>query len=447
MDKDKINGLIEENAQKYEALSDAIWESPELCYKETTSAKLHADALKAAGFKVTYPAYSMNTAYCAEYGEGSPVIALLSEYDALDGMSQEADVTVRKPIIAGGPGHGCGHQLLGTAVVEAAAAVKAAMEKEGIKGTLRVLGCPAEEGGGGKVYLIRAGAFKDVDIALSWHPNDEHGAQDTALAVVIVFYTFTGKAAHAAAAPEKGRSALDAAELMNVGTQFLREHVPDDVRIHYAFHDVGGLAANVVQANAKLQYVIRAKKNATVLDVYDRICDIAKGAALMAGVEVGEPVIVGAYADFIPNKTLGELVNNYQNAFLPIQYTEEELAYAKGFQKDGKAPEPICTKPPKKSEGPGGSTDLADVSWVVPTGAFYSACSALGTVPHSWELVAQGKSSIAHKGMHHAAKVMTASALDLFADPALVEAAKADFVETTGGEAYKSLLPEDAKPQ
>jgi len=446
MDKDKLVKLIEENAKTYEDLSDAVWESPELCYKETTAAALHVGALKAAGFKVTCPAYGIGTAYCAEYGEGNPVIALLSEYDALDGMSQEADANVRSPIISGGPGHGCGHQLLGTAVLEAAAAVKTVMEEEGMKGTLRVLGCPAEEGGGGKVFLIRAGAFKDVDIALSWHPNDEHGAQDTALAVVIAFFSFTGKAAHAAAAPEKGRSALDAAELMNVGTQFLREHVPDDVRIHYAFHDVGGLAANVVQANAKLQYVIRAKKNATVLDVYARICDIAKGAALMAGVEASEPVIVGAYADFIPNKTLGELVNKYQNAYLPIVYTEEELAYAKRFQKDGKAAEPICTKPPKKSEGPGGSTDLADVSWVVPTGAFYSACSALGTVPHSWELVAQGKSSIAHKGMHHAAGVLAASALDLYADPALVEAAKADFAKATEGECYKSLLPEDAKP-
>lgn len=443
---EKLVKLIEENAKTYENLSDAVWESPELCYRETTAAALHVDALKAAGFKVTYPAYGINTAYLAEFGEGCPVIALLSEYDALDGMSQEADANIRKPIVQGGPGHGCGHQLLGTAVVEAAAAVKTVMEKEGMKGTLRVIGCPAEEGGGGKVFLIRAGAFKDVDIALSWHPNDEHGAQDTALAVVIAFFSFTGKAAHAAAAPEKGRSALDAAELMNVGTQFLREHVPDDVRIHYAYHDVGGLAANVVQANAKLQYVIRAKKNATVLDVYGRICDIAKGAALMAGVEVAEPVIIGAYANFIPNNTLGSLVNKYQNAFLPIEYTDEELAYAKRFQKDGKAAEPICTKPPKKSEGPGGSTDLADVSWVVPTGAFYSACSALGTVPHSWELVAQGKSSIAHKGMHHAAGVLAASALDLYADPALVETAKADYAKATEGERYQSLLPEDAKP-
>ncbi|HWQ50820.1 MAG TPA: amidohydrolase [Terriglobales bacterium] len=447
MDKDSLSKLIEQNAKTYETLSDAVWESPELCYKETTAAALHVEALKAAGFKVTCPAYGINTAYLAEYGERSPVIALLSEYDALDGMSQEADANVRSPIIPGGPGHGCGHQLLGAAVVEAGAAVKAAMEQEGVKGTLRILGCPAEEGGGGKVFLIRAGAFKDVDIALSWHPNDEHGAQDSALAVVIALFSFTGKAAHAAAAPEKGRSALDAAELMNVGTQFLREHVPDDVRIHYAFHDVGGLAANVVQANAKLQYVIRAKKNATVLDVYSRICDIAKGAALMAGVEVSEPVIVGAYADFIPNETLGGLINKHQNACLPIEYTEEELAYAKRFQKDGKAAEPICSKPPKKREGPGGSTDLADVSWVVPTGAFYAACSALGTVPHSWELVAQGKSSIAHKGMHHAAEVLAASALDLFADPTLVDAAKADFAKATQGEAYKSLLPEDAEPQ
>ena len=396
------------------------------------------------------------------------MIAFLGEFDALSSLEQEADCTERRPIPGKENGHGCGHHLLGTASVAAVDGLKAWMEEKKLSGTIRYYGCPAEENAGGKAFLVRDGFFDDCDIALTWHPYALNKVMKGGfhLANFRVFFTFHGISSHAAGAPELGRSALDAVEIMDIGVNYMREHMIDAARVHGAITNSGGIAPNVIPSEAQILYAIRAPKVTQVKKLYERMCNIAKGAALITGTTV-EIKQVAAYSDVINNDTLADLLQENLEHVVPIGYTDEELAYAKKFQqviteldreglKDmaavigGKEGKKKLMEMPlwdfivdKNSRyGGGGSTDVGDVSWVVPTGQVYTNCYAAGTAMHSWQAVAQGKSATAHKGMMAAAKVMAMTGAQLLLNPDLVEKAKADWKEELDGETYPSSAAE-----
>jgi aminobenzoyl-glutamate utilization protein B len=449
-----ISNIVERKREKVIAISDQIWEFSETRYQEFRSSELLCGALEEEGFQVERRAGGMETAFVGSYGSGKPVIAILGEYDALNGMSQKAGVTVQEPIAKGGDGHGCGHNLLRAGSLAAAMAVRHYMEQHGTKGTVRYYGCPAEEGGSGKAHMVKAGLFDDVDIALTWHPWDENLAYNCRmLATCQVYYKFTGVSTHASFSPHLGRSALDAVELMNVGANFLREHIVPEARLHYAITNAGGSAPNVVQAEAEVLYKIRAPKNHQVKEIMDRVQDIARGAALMTGTQM-EMRIDSASADLIPNVTLGSLMHEQFERIGAESYTEEELAFAKAIQatfspEEKKALQtrstlPLSTRVEPYSETIGflpASTDVGDVSWIVPTGQIYAATCALGTVPHTWQMVTQGKSSIAHKGVLLAGKVIAATVVQLMENPETIIRAKAEHRKQLGEESYISLIP------
>lgn len=470
--REELNALIEERKSDYTRLSDTIWGYAEPRFQEYESSKLQQEFFKSRGFSVKADLAGEETAFIAEYGSGKPVIAFLGEFDALSSLQQEADNTEHCPIAGKDNGHGCGHHLLGTASVAAVDALKTYMETHGVKGTLRYYGCPAEENAGGKAYLVRDGYFNDCDIAITWHPYTMNKVMKGGhhLANFRVFFTFHGISSHAAGAPELGRSALDAVEIMDIGVNYMREHMIDAARVHGAITNAGGIAPNVIPSEAQILYAIRAPKVTQVKKLYERMCDIAKGAALITGTTV-DIKQVAAYSDVINNDTLADLIEENLEHVIPIGYTDEEIAYAKKFQGviteldreglktvaanvGGKERKKELLETPiwdfivdKDSPyGGGGSTDVGDVSWVVPTGQVYTACYPAGTALHSWQAVAQGKSSMAHKGMLAAAKVMAATGAELFADPKLVEKAKADWKEELDGEEYPNPLPKDLKP-
>ena len=464
--------IIEEKAAALGALADGVWEHPETAFTEFVSAGLLADFLEKEGFAVTRGVADIPTAFSARYGSGRPVIGLLGEFDALSGLSQKAGVAQPCPLEAGGNGHGCGHNLLGVGSLAAALAVKQYLQRTGASGTVIYYGCPGEEGGSGKAFMARSGVFGELDCALSWHPAEVTNVmQSTTLANIQVLYTFEGIAAHAAGCPEKGRSALDAMELMNVGTNFLREHMIDAARVHGAITNSGGIAPNVIPAEAQILYAIRAPKVTQVKKLYERMCDIAKGAALITGTTV-DIRQVAAYSNVIGNDVLEEVMDKNLDHFIPIGYTEEELAYAGKFKevvteldKEGlkdmiahvvekdKRKEvldmPLLDFKLDRSEsyGGGGSTDVGDVSWVVPTVQTNVCCYAAGTALHSWQAVAQGKASIAHKGMLTAAKVMACTGADLLENPELIKKAHKDWLEELDGETYPNPLPPEVKPE
>ncbi|WP_134700679.1 M20 family metallopeptidase [Ammoniphilus sp. YIM 78166] len=454
-----ISNLIEEKRQKLIEISDKIWGFSETRYEEYQSAELLCTTLEEEGFSVERSAGGLETAFVGSYGSCKPVIAILGEYDALPGLSQKAGLTTKDPLNGVGNGHGCGHNLLGTGSLAAALAVRHYMEQNGLKGTVRYYGCPAEEGGGGKAYMARAGLFKDVDIALTWHPFDENLAYNCKmLATCQVFFKFKGKSTHASFSPHLGRSGLDAVELMNVGANFLREHIIPEARLHYAITNAGGLAPNVVQAEAEVLYKIRAPKMHQVSEIRERIFDIARGAALMTGTQV-EIQYDAASADLIPNVTLGSLMHHHFVKHGAQSYTQEEIVFAKAMQAtfseeerkvignhNGKVISDQVNPFSAKTGFFAGSTDVGDVSWLVPTGQVYVATCAYGTPFHSWQLVAQGKSSIAHKGMLLAGKVLASSAIEVMQNPVLVEQAKKEHKEQLAGEVYTSLIPPEAKP-
>lgn len=464
-----ISAELEKRRAELKAMADDIWEYAESGFNEFRSAKRQADYLKKEGFRVTEGLAGEATAFMAEFGSGKPVVAVLGEFDALAGLSQEADTPVCTPAVPGGNGQGCGHNLLGTGSLAAAVAVKECMISEGLKGTVRYYGCPAEENSGGKVYMIRAGLFDDCDVALSWHPWYINKVWDNgSLANYRVLFSFHGTASHAAGAPELGRSALDAVELMDVGVNYMREHMIDEARIHYAIVNSGGTAANVVQAEAEVFYAIRAPKVSQMMELYDRVCDCARGAALMTQTKV-DIHQVAAYCDFITNDVIADKLAIHMDELLPLDYTDEELAYASGFTNAisdiqrgdlkemarkiaGREAGRILSAPMMNFRVKGGigpckiSTDVGDVSWVVPTAQIYSAVWAPGTPMHSWQAVAQGKSSVALKGMLNAAKILAATACDFLADPSLVEKARKEWLERLDGESYPDPLPEDARP-
>lgn len=443
-DTREIQRIIMEEREAFEQISDQIWEFAEMRYQEFESAKLLCRTLDACGFQVTRPIAGIETAFMGEYGTGRPVIAFLGEYDALPEMSQKADSTVQEPLVQGACGHGCGHHLLGTGSLEAAYAVKKLIEGGVFKGTVRYYGCPAEEGGAGKGFMVRAGVFRDIDICLTWHPMDANGVMNHTLANMRFFFEFHGVSAHASANPHMGRSALDALELTNVGCNYLREHIIPEARLHYAVTNTGGAAPNVVQAYAEEIYCIRAPGQDQLEEIFERVCNVARGAALMTDTRV-DIRVVSAYANIVPNRTLRELALEKMREFCPLHYTEEELAYAAAYQEEG-AVEPINKRVVEENAPFSGSTDVGDVSWNVPTLSLGITAYAAGTALHSWRSTAQGKSSVAKKGMHLAACVLAAVAAELFENSGLREQVREDFKKETGSGGYRSLLPGDAAP-
>lgn len=478
MEKDfraEIGALVENRKQAYTDMSDRIWGFAEPRFQEYDSSRLQQEYLKARGFSIRADLAGEETAFIAEYGIGKPVLAFLGEFDALSSLEQEADSTERRPVPGKTNGHGCGHHLLGTAAVAAVDALKTYMESHGLLGTIRYYGCPAEENAGGKAYLVRDGFFNDCDAAITWHPSTTNKTMmaDKYLSNFRVFFTFHGISSHAAGAPELGRSALDAVEIMDIGVNYMREHMIDEARVHGAITNPGGIAPNVIPSEAQILYAIRAPKVTQVKKLYERMCDIARGAALITGTTV-DIKQVAAYSNVIENDTLEDIMYENMCHFVPIGYTEEELAYARKFQEvitelDKEGLKDLISilsgrnKEKKRqmeespmldfvlerhvSFGGGGSTDVGDVSWVVPTGKVDINCYAAGTALHSWQAVAQGKAPAAHKGMMTAAKIMACTGAELLEKPELLERIKEDWLDKLDGETYPDPLPKDVKPE
>lgn len=476
MDKQRLYQLVEERRSTYTALSDRIWEYAETRFEEKRSAAALAEALEAAGFSVERQVGGVPNAFIGTSGSGSPVIGFLGEFDALSSLSQQAGLAERAPIVPGGNGHGCCHHLLGVGSLAAAIAYRDYLKEHNLPGTVKYFGCPGEEGGSGKAFMARAHLFDGLDAAITWHSSSLTKVMTgSSLANIQVYYKFTGRASHAGGSPHLGRSALDAVELMNVGVNYMREHIIPEARVHYAVINSGGSSPNVVQPEAEVLYLIRAPKSSLVQEIYGWVCDIARGAALMTQTKV-EIQIDKACSNLINNQTLEQLM--YENliaAPMPAA-TEEEKAFAASMrttlteaelrkeetalQKDfgtleGRkladqlAGKVLCdiVMPYKYSDRPsGGSTDVADVSWIVPTVQCDVSCYALGTPGHSWQQVAQGKSGWAYKGMLLAAKAMAGTAVDIQARPDLLAAAKAELQSMVGPEGYKCPIPEGIKP-
>lgn len=457
--------IVEEKSPAFFELSDRVWDSPETNYEEFQSSSEHARLLEAEGFRIERNVAGLPTALVGEAGEGGPVIAILGEFDALPGLSQVAGVAEERPILAGGNGHGCGHNLLGSGSMLAAAAVKDYLKANGLKGRVRYYGCPAEEGGSSKGFMVRAGAFDDVDIAISWHPAAFSGVNNPiSLACNEINFHFSGRASHASATPHLGRSALDAVELMNVGVNYMREHMPSSARVHYAITDAGGDAPNVVQARATVRYLIRARTLPELLGLIERVKKIAEGAALMTETTVRHEVISGD-ANLVGNGPLEARLHTCLEHLGPAVFDASDLETARKFQatyspddiaasyaRFGLSPrkgQPLCDMIYPLYGGDGsivGSTDVGTVSWVVPTVQMRGATYAIGTPGHSWQLVAQGKLPAAHKGMAHAAKAMASLAIDLMSDADLVAAAKADHRNRLDGTPFVNPIPDDVDP-
>ncbi len=448
----------------YIGLSDRVWGMPEVCYTERRSTAEHRAQLDREGFRISENIAGIPTAVMGEAGEGGPVICILGEYDALPGLSQESGVAAHTPIEAGGPGHGCGHNLLGSAAMLAATAVKNWLAENKLPGRVRYYGCPAEEGGAAKAFMVRAGAFDDADMAISWHPSSWwEVAPPLSLANTRADFIFTGRAAHAAAAPHLGRSALDAVELMSVGVNYMREHMPSDARVHYALLDTGGIAPNVVQAHARVRYSIRARDLPGMLDLVKRVRKIAEGAALMSETQM-EMRIVSAVSNVLGNDTLERALHEIMEDLGPPHFDDADRAFARDIRKtlspqdisavfhsigqpQTDAPLADFITPFDTKRNPAiGSTDVGDVSWKVPTVQAHAPTVAIGTPFHTWQVVAQGKMPAAHKAMVQVAKAMAATAARALTDADFVKAAKADHARLTAATPYVSPLPPEVQP-
>jgi aminobenzoyl-glutamate utilization protein B len=441
---------IDARAQRYGDMSRQIWEFAELGYKETQSAQVLREELRAAGFRIEEAVAGMPTAFVATWGTGKPVIGLMGEFDALPGLSQDT-VPEQKPRLAGGgAGHGCGHNLFGVASTAAAIAVKQQLEARTLPGTVRFYGTPAEEGGNGKVYMVRAGLFDDVDVALHWHPNDRNVASRTStLAVISAKFRFKGIAAHAASAPDRGRSALDAVMITTHAVDLLREHIPQESRLHYVITR-GGVAPNIVPEAAEI-YLYARHPRIDVLDgIWERIVKAAEAGALATGTAM-EMEIVGSTPELLPNESLISLIDRNLREVGGVTYSAEERAFAEALQKTFAAgsvrpiDEAATVRPPEEPLTIG-STDAADVSWVVPSGWLLAATYVPGTPGHTWQATACTGGSIGRKGMMVAAKTLALTAMDLLTDPAQVPAARASFEKTKAGRPYTSRIPAGAKP-
>ena len=462
---EQIWSLVDAKRDDFNALADRVWGMPETCYTEHRSVAEHIAELHRQGFTVTENVAGIPTAVIGEAGSGGPVIAILGEYDALPGLSQEAGVAEHRPLPGNGNGHGCGHNLLGSAAMLAATAVKDWLAETGTPGRVRYYGCPAEEGGAAKAFMVRAGAFDDADIAITWHPNAfNEVAEAASLANTRIDFAFRGRASHAAAAPHLGRSALDAVELTNVGVNYMREHMPSDARIHYAMIDGGGIAPNVVQAKARVRYSVRAADLPAMLTLLERVKNIARGAALMTETEVDIHVL-SAVSNLLANPPLEKAMYETMQRLGAPDWDEADRAFAREIQAT-LAPEDLSTAYRRVGVQPKpntplhdgivpmdtkrvqmiGSTDVGDVSWVVPTVQAHAATYAIGTPGHSWQLTAQGKNPAAHKGLAFVAKVMAATAVEAIQDPTLIERAKADLAERTRATPYVCPVPEGVDP-
>lgn len=451
-------------------VSDQIWEFAELGLEEYKSAQLLIKVLKDNGFTVQEGVADMPTAFVASYGTGKPVIAILGEYDALPGLSQEA-APVKKILKEGAPGHGCGHNLLGVGSLGGVLAAKEAIDAGEAKGTIRYYGCPAEETFNSKGYMIQPGGlFEDVDITMTWHPAFITGLNEmSALAMNSVVFKYFGRTAHAAGDPQNGRSALDAVELMNVGVNYLREHVISDARLHYVITK-GGVAPNVVPAEAEVWYFVRAPERHQVDEIYQRVMKIAEGAALMTETRLEIDFLSGTYNSRY-NETVGEVIRDKMKRIRAPQFDAKDLEFALELKKSipenamegykrlippemKDIAEKVLNEPLNNivlpSLGKGkvlpGSTDVADVSWYTPLGEFSATCSIMGSPGHSWQNVATSGMSIGHKGMLMAAKVLALSAIEFMNNPELVEKARKEFDEQVKDKQYKTPFPKGLKP-
>jgi aminobenzoyl-glutamate utilization protein B len=449
---------------RFVALADRVWAMPEVCYTEARSSAEHLAELRHQGFRITENVAGIPTALMGEAGEGGPVIAFLGEYDALPGLSQEAGLAEHRPIEAGGHGHGCGHNLLGSAALLAATAVKDWLAANKLPGRVRYYGCPAEEGGAAKAFMVRSGAFEDADIAITWHPSSFWEVVVTpSLANTRADFIFTGRTSHAAASPHLGRSALDAVELMNVGVNYMREHMPSDARVHYALLDTGGIAPNVVQAHARVRYSIRARDLPGMNELVGRVQKIAEGAALMTETKV-EIKVISAVSNILPNTPLEQALYKIMEELGPPHFDETDKNFAGQIQatltdKDissvyysigmDPAERPLADflVPLDAKRNPQvGSTDVGDVSWVVPTVQVHAPTVAIGTPFHTWQVVAQGKTPAAHKAMVQAAKAMAGLGIKALNEPQLIDAAQADLRKRVARTPYVSPLPDDVMP-
>lgn len=444
---------IAARAAEIRQVNRAIWSFAELGLEEHRSSTLLIERAKAAGFTVQTGVADMPTAFIATYGSGKPIIGLLAEYDALPELSQRAS-PVQEPVEAGKPGHGCGHSGLGAGALGAAMAIKEALERHRLPGTIRLYGTPAEETTIGKVYMLLAGVFHDLDVCLHWHPsskNEVWGGSSKAL--VSVKFTFTGLSAHAAGNPDQGRSALDGVELMNIGVNYMREHVKEDARLHYVITEGGG-APNVVPNKATVWYFIRADDHRDVERYFAWVQDIAKGAALMSQTKLSVTIDTDCH-ELIPNRPLSELMYRNLTRLPPPQFTAEEMAFAARLQAPlaeqfgrqfDKPLDDTIHELPAVPETTKGSTDVGDISWHIPTVGLRTACFAVGSPGHCWQNVAAIGSSIGDKGTLYAAQVLACTALDLFEKPEWIAAAKADLAERMKDRKYTTLIPPGQKP-
>lgn len=464
---------IDENAGIFTGVSDAVWAKPELSLKEFESAKLYCDTLRKYGFEVTEGLAGVATAFCGRYGSGRPVIGILGEFDALSGLSQAAGCSEHKPLVEGAPGHGCGHNMLGAGALGAAFAVKDYLEKSGKPGTVIFYGCPGEEGGAGKAFMAREGMWRELDCALTWHPSDVNEVvTGTNNSSIQVLYRFHGVSAHAAGDPENGRSALDAVELMNTGVQYLREHMTSDCRVHYAIIDAGGVSPNVVQSEASVLYMVRANKVRDSVKLLARVDKIAQGAALMTETSFDRQFIDGT-AELVPNYTLEELLYRIFNEVGLPEYTDEERQLAEelrktydvttapgiaaGFDADIAADvaertnglsDALCgfIMPEYHSAGfVAGSTDVGDVSWQTPAAQVHCVTFPFGAAGHSWQNVSCGGTSLGHKGLINAAKIIACAAIELMNDPETLQKARDEFARRTKS-GYVCPIEPDAVP-
>lgn len=473
--KEDMISYIEKNRDTFIDVSSRIWDYAETCYEEHQSAKALAEVLAADGFRLQQGVADMDTAFIAEWGEGEPVIGFLGEYDALVGLSQKAGCTTQDPEHPGAPGHGCGHHILGTGAMAAAMALRHYMEDNAIPGTVRYYGCPAEEGGGGKLYLARAGLFDDAKVAITWHPTDDNNIWSmNFMAVQGLRIRFTGIAAHSASQGHLGRNALSAVELTNIAANYLRGHVQRDVCINYAVTDTGGSAPNVIQASGEVVYNLRAYTYQRARETAKRIEEIAQGAAMMTGTRVVVEYTSGL-SELVPNRALERIAfeqfqqvgvpaiteedqkfcaeihrafpeNSEESTFSTLRYLYGGVAEALIPQIRGKAINDVLYPYTEIPHAKYGSTDVCDVSWFTPTVQVTTACYAKDTPGHSWQEVAQGKQPLCFAGMLCAAKVMALTGKELVDHPEKLAAVRKEFGQVMQGKTYISPIPEGGKP-
>ncbi|MBC8354719.1 MAG: amidohydrolase [Planctomycetes bacterium] len=444
---------VDSHADELKAVNQAIWKLAEVGLNEHKSSELLIDKLRAAGFELETGIAGMPTAFVASYGQGNPVIGILAEYDALPGMSQKV-APQREAVEDGKPGHACGHSGLGTGALGAAIAVKAAMEKHDLPGTIRLYGTPAEETVIGKVYMTLAGVFDDLDICLHWHPGTKNESwSGSSKALVSAKFTFDGTASHASVSPSSGRSALDAVELMNVGANFMREHIKEDARLHYVIIDGGG-APNVVPPKATVWYFCRADAHEDVEYNFRWLQDIAAGAAKMTRTKLSMKIDTDCH-EIIPNGPLSQMITGNLEEIGPPEFSEDEITFARRLQ------EPLVTqfgkqfplaidsrvhRIPANPEPSKGSTDVGDISWRVPTGGLRTSCLPSESPGHSWQNVASIGSTVGEKGTIYAAKALAVTAIQLLQNPDAIAAAQADWKQRMEGKKYFSFIPRGQQP-